>query len=39
MLSFRLSRLRVDFGGAAGERAVFLLDNPEVGTLARHVGA
>ena len=30
---------RVDFGGAAGERTVFLLDNPEVGTLARHLGA
>ena len=30
---------RVDFGGAVGERTVYLLDNPEVGTLARSLGA
>ena len=28
----------IDFGGAAGERTVYLLDNPETGTLARHLG-
>ena len=29
---------RIDFGGKAGERTVYLLDNPETGTLARHLG-
>ena len=30
---------RVDFGGTVGERTVYLLDNPEVGTLARSLDA